>query len=88
MLRPLTKGNLIMLKGERNTGKTSLAVNIIKNYLQEVGSGKAVYVGMSHHGKEIQDQVASNDLITVGVDDDSMAAFVLSPQVALRIALE
>jgi F0F1-type ATP synthase alpha subunit len=53
MLRPLTKGNLIMLKGERNTGKTSLAVNIIKNYLQEAGAGKAVYVGMSHHGKEI-----------------------------------
>lgn len=75
-----------MLKGERNTGKTSLAVSIIKNYLKE-GQGKVVYVGMSHHGKQIQESVASDNLITIGVDDESMAAFVLSPQIALRVAL-
>ena len=55
MLRPLTKGNLIVLKGERNTGKSSLAVSIIKNFLKESNSHKVVYVGMSHHGIEVQE---------------------------------
>ena len=87
MLRPMTKGNLIMLKGERNTGKTSLAMNIIQNYLKE-GQGKVVYVGMSHHGKEISETIKSDDLITIGVDDESQASFVLSPQVALRVAAQ
>ncbi len=49
MLRPMTKGNLVLLKGERNTGKTSLAVSVIKNFLAEPNT-KAVYVGMSKHG--------------------------------------
>lgn len=70
MLRPLTKGNLIMLKGDRNTGKTSLAVSIIQNYLKEQ-QGKVVYVGMSQHGKQIQDKIKSDNLITIGVDDES-----------------
>jgi molybdopterin-guanine dinucleotide biosynthesis protein len=50
----MTKGNLIMLKGKRNTGKTSLTVNIISNFIKEnqvsETKGKVVYVGMSHHG--------------------------------------
>jgi F0F1-type ATP synthase alpha subunit len=70
LLRPLTKGNLIMLKGDRNTGKTSLAVSIIQNYLKEQ-QGKVVYVGMSQHGKQIQDKIKSDNLITIGVDDES-----------------
>lgn len=35
LLKPMTKGNLIMLKGERNTGKTSVALGIIKQFLKE-----------------------------------------------------
>lgn len=70
MLRPLTKGNLIMLKGERNKGKTNLAVSIIQHYLKEE-QGKVVYVGMSHHGKQIQETIKSDNLITIGVDDES-----------------
>jgi KaiC/GvpD/RAD55 family RecA-like ATPase len=53
MLRPLTKGNLILLKGERNTGKTTLATSIISNFLKESSENKVVYVGMSSHGKEV-----------------------------------
>jgi molybdopterin-guanine dinucleotide biosynthesis protein len=53
----MTKGNLIMLKGKRNTGKTNLTASIISNFLKENQSseikGKVVYVGMSHHGQEI-----------------------------------
>lgn len=29
LLKPMTKGNLIMLKGKRNTGKTNLTASII-----------------------------------------------------------
>lgn len=61
LLKPMTKGNLIMLKGERNTGKTSVALSMIKQFLKENSSSqskvqqKVVYVGMSHHGKEISE---------------------------------
>jgi F0F1-type ATP synthase alpha subunit len=35
LLKPMTKGNLIMLKGKRNTGKTNLTASIISNFLKE-----------------------------------------------------
>lgn len=48
LLRPLTKGNLILFKGDRNTGKTTLAFSIIKQFLDKSEKGaKAIYVGMS-----------------------------------------
>lgn len=53
LLRPMTKGNLIVMKGERNTGKTQVAVDTIKQFLSESPENKCVYVGMSHHGKDI-----------------------------------
>jgi F0F1-type ATP synthase alpha subunit len=54
LLRPMTKGNLIVLKGHRNTGKTQFAASLIKNFVNEnPGHNKAVYVGMSSHGREI-----------------------------------
>lgn len=50
----MTKGNLIVLKGHRNTGKTQFAASVIKNFVTEnPGHNKAVYVGMSSHGREI-----------------------------------
>jgi len=71
LLRPLTKGNLVMLKGERNTGKTLLAADIISNFISENPSNKAVYVGMNAKGRDIQTLVSSDQLMTIGVDDDS-----------------
>lgn len=48
LLKPLTKGNLLLLKGDRNTGKTKLAFSIISNFLENSGpDAKVVYVGMS-----------------------------------------
>jgi F0F1-type ATP synthase alpha subunit len=36
-----------MFKGERNLGKTRLAVNTINQFLQENDSNRAIYVGLS-----------------------------------------
>jgi F0F1-type ATP synthase alpha subunit len=48
LARPLTKGNVIMFKGERATGKTHVAINSIKNFVKEDPvHNHAIYVGMS-----------------------------------------
>jgi F0F1-type ATP synthase alpha subunit len=86
LLRPLTKGNLILLKGERNTGKTQVAADIISNFIAEGADNRVVYVGMSAKGRDVQTRVASDQLMTIGVDDESQAAFLLAPQVALKVA--
>jgi F0F1-type ATP synthase alpha subunit len=58
LLKPLTKGNFILFKGDRNTGKTSLAISIIKNFLEKSGpDAKVVYVGMSQKGKELKNSI-------------------------------
>jgi len=71
LLRPLTKGNLILLKGERNTGKTQVAADIISNFIAEGADNRVVYVGMSAKGRDVQTRVASDQLMTIGVDDES-----------------
>ena len=86
LLRPLTKGNLILLKGERNTGKTQVAADIISNFIAEGADNRVVYVGMSAKGRDVQTRVASDQLMTIGVDDESQAAFLLAHQVALKVA--
>ena len=45
---PMTKGNLIMLKGASNTGKTRLAYSTITEYLKEDESHKAIYIGLTN----------------------------------------
>jgi len=75
----LTKGNLILLKGERNTGKTQVAADIISNFIAEGADNRVVYVGMSAKGRDVQTRVASDQLMTIGVDDESQAAFLLAP---------
>jgi F0F1-type ATP synthase alpha subunit len=48
LLKPMTKGNLVLLKGDRNTGKTNMAFSVIKNFLEKSDpEAKAIYVGMS-----------------------------------------
>lgn len=47
LVRPLTRGNFILFKGERSTGKTQVAVDVIKQFLNENTSNKAVYVSLS-----------------------------------------
>ena len=47
LAQPLSQGNVIMFKGERNLGKTRLAVNTINQFLQENDSNRAIYVGLS-----------------------------------------
>jgi F0F1-type ATP synthase alpha subunit len=47
LAQPLSQGNVIMFKGERNLGKTRLAVNTINQFLQENDSNRAIYVDLS-----------------------------------------
>jgi hypothetical protein len=43
----MAKGNLIVLKGQRNQGKSMLALSTIKQFIAENPSNHAIYVGMS-----------------------------------------
>jgi len=89
LLKPMTKGNFILFKGDRNTGKTSLAFSVVKNFLEKSGpDAKAIYVGMSQKGKELKQKIDSKNLLTIGVEDESQAAYLLAPNAALRIAAE
>jgi hypothetical protein len=36
-----------LFKGEKNTGKTSVAHNTVENFLKEDSNNRAVYVGFS-----------------------------------------
>ena len=45
----MTKGNMIMLKGPSNSGKTTFAFSTIDAFLKEDPSHKAVYVGLTHN---------------------------------------
>jgi F0F1-type ATP synthase alpha subunit len=47
LAQPLTQGNFILFKGERNLGKTRLAVSTISQFLQKDPSNRAIYVGLS-----------------------------------------
>ena len=46
---PMTKGNLIMLKGPTNSGKTQFAFSTIEVYLKENLEHRVVYVGLTHN---------------------------------------
>jgi len=43
---------------------------------------------MSQKGKELKQKIDSKNLLTIGVEDESQAAYLLAPNVALRIAAE
>lgn len=83
----MTKGNLIVLKGHRNTGKTQFAASVIKNFVAENPTHKAVYVGMTSQGRKIQESVGSDNLLTIGVDDDSLGSYLIAPLLAVKAAV-
>ena len=45
----MTKGNMIMLKGPSNSGKTTFAFSTIDAFLKEDPTHKAIYVGLTHN---------------------------------------
>ena len=48
-----------------------MAFSIIKNFLDKSGTdAKVVYVGMSQKGKELKERIQSQNLLTIGVEDD------------------
>lgn len=51
LLQPMTKGNVVLFKGSRNVGKTSLATSAIRQFLAEDSNARVVYVSMSSKGR-------------------------------------
>ena len=94
MINPLTKGNLILFKGETNTGKTRLTHSIARNFVKEDPEHKVVYVTLSHsEGSQLLDSMESDlrqNVICIGVGGAetpaSDAEFILAPQVGLKLA--
>ena len=82
LARPLTKGNVIMLKGEKSTGKTHVAINAIRNFVQEDPEhNHAIYVGLSKKTcSEVQGALGgvgseiNQNVLTIGTSDDMSAA--------------
>ena len=80
-----------MFKGERNLGKSTLAINTINHFLQESENNRAIYVGLSkntvvkgfdHVLPELRSRAA---FFTVGGEDTTIsnAEYFLLPKVAL-----
>ena len=48
LTRPLTRGNTIMFKGARSTGKTHVAMNAIKQFVKEdLAHNHAIYISVN-----------------------------------------
>ena len=45
--RPMAKGNFIVFKGPSKRGKTTLAQNTIKQFLEESDEHRAIYIGLT-----------------------------------------
>jgi len=95
LLNPLTKGNLVLVKGKRSVGKTELTKNVIQTFLKTDPNAKAIYVSMQHvnqkNDKNFIDDMEpdmKNRVMVIGVDSEGMASSYLAPQVALKVALK
>lgn len=83
-----------MFKGERNLGKTRLAVNTINQFLQENDSNRAIYVGLSKNTviksfDQIMPELRSRTaFFSVGGEDTTIsnAEHFLLPKLALQTA--
>ena len=52
--RPMAKGNLILMKGNRKQGKSTVALSTVKQFVQESKNHKAIYVGFQKkHGEQL-----------------------------------
>ena len=83
-----------MFKGERNLGKTTLAINTINHFLQQNENNRAIYVGLSKNSSiKGFDQVLPKlrnraSFFTVSGEDTTIsnAEYFLLPKVALQTA--
>ena len=91
LAQPLSEGNVILFKGERNLGKTRLAVSTINQFLSQDSTNRAIYVGLSKNNSvkafdmiqpELRDRAC---LFTVSGEDTTIsnAEYFLAPKVAL-----
>ena len=91
----MTQGNLIFFKGERNTGKSRLAMDTVKQFLaSNPDKNRAVYVSMNQRtGNELIQQLPDelrSSAIAIGLHTKeaiSDAEFVLAPRMALKAAV-
>jgi F0F1-type ATP synthase alpha subunit len=80
-----------MFKGDRNTGKTRLAINTINQFLEANENNRAIYVGLSKTSSiKSFDQIHPNNrnracFFTVCGEDTTIsnAEYFLLPKVAL-----
>jgi F0F1-type ATP synthase alpha subunit len=94
LAQPLSQGNFIIFKGERNLGKTSLAINTISQFLLENGNNRAIYVGLSKNNTKKGFESLSPEqkdracFFSVGGEDTTIsnAEYFLIPKIALQTA--
>jgi F0F1-type ATP synthase alpha subunit len=72
LARPMAKGNLIIFKGERNQGKTSVAASTIKQFIKEAPENRVVYVGIhKQHGEKLLNSIEAgqrNQVLALTID--------------------
>jgi F0F1-type ATP synthase alpha subunit len=94
LAQPLTQGNVILFKGNKNLGKTRLAISAINQFLQADENNRAIYVGLSKITSAKAFDKLQADLqkraafFTVGGEDTAIsdAEYILAPYLALQTA--
>ena len=87
LARPLTKGNVIIFKGERATGKTRLASSVINKFVQEDPENHhAIYVGLSSAAGDEILHSTSNNVLCLTTDEANVAQseYLFGPRAALH----
>lgn len=92
LCRPMAKGNLIVLKGKRNQGKSTLACSAIKQFVADSPQNHAIFVGMN---KQLGEQLiqslpvsSRSQVLALTIDhmSHSDSEFLLAPMLALHAA--
>ena len=93
--KPMTVGNFILFKGERNTGKSRLAMDTVKQYLeQDTKNNKAVFMSLNKKtGDEFISVLGEHAKNAVSISCDtkesiSDAEYLLSPLVGLHATIQ
>lgn len=91
----MAKGNFIVLKGPSKRGKTTLAFDTIKQFLQENDDHRAIYVGLHQNsGQKLLKHLPAgckDRAMAIGVGSSSLmpssdADYLLAPVAGLRAA--